>query len=150
MQIEEAIDVIKNEIDDFVIGDYCVEICEQKELCKDGECRFSIAIDTLITYVETMHSELDRLEGIEDNTAMLMQELTEQKVANNELNGVLIHFKAVINEMAKYINNEESGNIYDLVCTRECENEKCRMSEGDNKYQELDCIKEYFYKKVQK
>jgi hypothetical protein len=56
----------------------------------------------------------------------------------------------VIDEMAKYINNEESGNIYELTCTRECENEKCRMSKGDNELQEIKCIKEYFYKKAQK
>ena len=72
------------------------------------------------------------------------------KEDNKDLNKVLIHFKAVINEMAKYINNKNNGDIYDLVCARECKNEKCRMSEGDNKYQELECIKEYFSKKAQK
>ena len=43
---------------------------------------------------------------------------------------------------------KESGNIYELTCNRECENEKCRMSVGDNECQELECIKEYFYKRA--
>ena len=100
MQIQEAIDIIKNEIDDFVIGDYCVEICEQKELCKNGECRFSIAIDTLINYTETIHSEFDRLEGIEDNTAILEYELkgknkriTVLENVNKELNNINAELK---------------------------------------------------------
>ena len=63
------------------------------------------AIETVINYVKMMQSELDRLEGIEDNTSMLKQELEEQKEANKELNKVLIHFKAVINEMAECINS---------------------------------------------
>ena len=73
MVIEEAIEYLKmrnekykshKEQIDLVTDIYGTE--NIKEYHKKQE-----AIDTLITYVETMHSELDRLEGIEDNTAML-------------------------------------------------------------------------------
>ena len=58
------------------------------------------AIETLLNYIEIMHKEFDRLEGIEDNTAMLKYELEKKDT--------------VINEAISYIEN-----------TFELEDEKC-------------------------
>jgi septal ring factor EnvC (AmiA/AmiB activator) len=132
MQIEEA----KQHIEIFEMALRSKQCLGEQELEEYKLCQ---SIDTVLNeldkkdnYIETMHSELDRLEGIEDNTSMLKQELKEQKEANKELNKALIHFKAVINEMAEKL-VEAHGWFY---------------SEFDN-YTKEDW-KEYFSKKVQK
>jgi hypothetical protein len=95
----------------------------------------------------------EAIEGLKNDIYGLKNFLTDtekeiwQKAIETVLNELEKKDK-VIDEMAKYINNEESGNIYELTCTRECKNEKCRMSVGDNDLQEIKCIKEYFYKRV--
>ena len=94
MQIEEAI----REVDRFKEEDIHLMLFENTNVSE--LCYLREAIDTVLNYIETMQSEFDRLEGIEDNAAMLKKELEEQTESNKELNKVLIHFKAVINEMA--------------------------------------------------
>ena len=111
MQIEEA----KQELNNLIVT------LEIKHL---GGAE---AIDTLITYVETMQKEFDRLEGIEDNTAMLKHELKKKD--------------AVIDEMAKFL---AQTDIDEAICK---DIEYCTADdEYTNCYK---CIKEYFYKKAQ-
>ena len=43
------------------------------------------AIEALTNYIETMQSEFDRLEGIEDNTAMLKMELEKKEAEIDKL-----------------------------------------------------------------
>ena len=74
MQIEEAIEIMNNFIKDTPKMPY--ECLMNKEV---------EAVETLIYYIKMMHSELDRLEGIEDNTVMLKQELIETKEHNRQL-----------------------------------------------------------------
>ena len=138
---------------------------------------------TVLNYIETMHKEFDRLEGIEDNTAMLKMELEKKeaeidKLRNTNkdllkklrnrvkevkkltryslykkeftrLNKQLEKKEKVIDLMAEYIHNTSNGEIYDIVCKEECENRNCIFAIGDNKEQEIDCIKQYFYKKAE-
>lgn len=75
MQIEEAIGDLKYYIgeDPYFNGTY-TPVTDFEKFCYN-HCK---AIDTVITYVETMQKEFDRLEGIEDNTAMLKCELEKK------------------------------------------------------------------------
>ena len=96
-------------------------------------------IQALIDYIKIMHKEFDRLEGIEDNTSMLKQELIETKEHNRQLALELKKKNKVIDEMAEYITNLD---VDEDICKNieHCASDKklCR-----------DCIKEYFYKKVE-
>lgn len=140
MQIEEVIKELKSDCD-------CIYWENGKCQYDNGQnkCSKGIAIDTVLNYIETMHKEFDRLEGIEDNTAMLKQELKEQTEANKELNKVLIHFKAVINEMAEQLVKLREESEEDCFIPRiyrdinECVKTNCK-----------ECIKQYFSEKAQK
>lgn len=142
MQIEEAKEIMNNFIKDTPKMPY--ECLMNKEV---------EAVETLLNYVDTMHKEFERLEGIEDNTAMLKKELegkdqiieqlksinkfqsrdiTEAVNYTFELNKELEKAEEVINEMAKYIKEP-----YQIIAF------------GSRK-QKIEIIKEYFYKKVEK
>lgn len=116
-------------------------------------------IQALIDYIKIMHKEFDRLEGIEDNTAMLKKELEESKKETQgiyddyqdlgkeyyKLQCELEKAEKVIDEMAEYIDNitfvDEKGDYgcdFELLTKTTCKyNGNCK-----------ECIKEYFYKKV--
>ena len=134
MQIEEAIDIIKNEIDDFVIGDYCVEICGQKDKCKD-ECRYMIATNTVI----------DELEK-KDKTIKQLQEQSKafDKQAQEYFEAVLLKDK-VIDLIARMLNRND---IDEDICRQMGKKKDC--NDYDTEENCINCIKEYFYKKVQK
>ena len=53
MDIEQAIDILKNSIADYVIGEYC-EKCADNKICDDRneDCYFQQAIDTVVTAYE--------------------------------------------------------------------------------------------------
>ncbi len=133
LPIERAIEIVKKIKRPSLSGGFE----KQSEILK--------ALEIVTNYIETMHSEFDRLEGIEDNTAMLKMELEEQTEANKELNKVIITYKAMINEMAdtlKWSLNNGPGFIPSTICTCEGDIKKCKDKICE------ECIKEYFYKKV--
>ena len=59
MNIEEAKEILRLSKKTFLFG--TSQIVTEME-----------AIDTVLNYIETMQSEFDRLEGIEDNTAIFV------------------------------------------------------------------------------
>lgn len=60
MQIEEAKDILANCIADYVIGDYCVgKYCPMEDECKDKDCPFQVAIDTVINELEKKDKVID-------------------------------------------------------------------------------------------
>lgn len=140
MQIEEAIKLLE----EFKKNGYSMLYIKYGDRNKTN-LKIEKALETLTNYIDIMHKEFDRLEGIEDNTAMLKQELKEQTEANKELNKVLIHFKAVINEMAKMINNHD---IDEDICKQMGKKKDCNDYADEENC--IDCIKEYFSEKVQK
>ncbi|HCC04019.1 MAG TPA: hypothetical protein DEP51_04085 [Clostridiales bacterium] len=104
MNIEQAIDILKNSIADYVIGEYC-EKCADNKICDDRneDCYYQQAIDTVITAYENLKSynkgtkealrsaeELERQANKEagDWKARcfeLQQELEKEKEKNKEL-----------------------------------------------------------------
>lgn len=127
MQIEEAKKEFKIIID-TVRGIFKLDVQEDDEDIYEIDGRQFLAIETALNYIETMQSEFDRLEGIEDNTAMLKYELEKKDKA--------------IDEMAEYI---VPLDIDEDICK---DIEHC-TDENNNTYKLCkDCIKEYFYKKV--
>lgn len=130
MNIEEAIKKIKGKN---------IFSSEKTETGYDYMENINEVINILLIYVDTMHKEFDRLEGIEDNTSMLKQELIETKEHNRQLALELKKKNKVIDEMAEYITNSD---VDEDICKNieHCASDKklCR-----------DCIKEYFYKKVE-
>lgn len=130
MNIEEAIKKIKGKN---------IFSSEKTEMGYDYMENINEVINILLMYVDTMHKEFDRLEGIEDNTSMLKQELIETKEHNRQLALELKKKNKVIDEMAEYITNLD---VDEDICKNieHCASDKklCR-----------DCIKEYFYKKVE-
>ena len=62
MEIEEAKDILANCIADYVIGDYCVgKYCPMEDECKDKDCPFQIAIDTVLNELEKKDKVIDLL-----------------------------------------------------------------------------------------
>lgn len=62
MNIEEAKDILANCIADYVIGDYCVgKYCPMEDECKDKDCTFEVAIDTVLNKLEKKEAEIDKL-----------------------------------------------------------------------------------------
>lgn len=53
MNIEEAIDILKNSVADYVIGEYC-EKCADNKICdeRNEDCYYQQAIDAVITAYE--------------------------------------------------------------------------------------------------
>ena len=65
MNIEEAIDVLKNSIADYVIGEYC-EKCADNKICDDRneDCYFQQAIDIIVTAYEKEKEKNKTLEEL--------------------------------------------------------------------------------------
>ena len=65
MNIEEAIDILKNSIADYVIGEYC-EKCVDNKICDDRneDCYYQQAIDTVITAYEKEKEKNKRAEEL--------------------------------------------------------------------------------------
>ena len=61
MNIEEAIDILKNSIADYVIGEYC-EKCADNKICDDRneDCYYQQAIDTVITAYEKQKDKIKK------------------------------------------------------------------------------------------
>ena len=55
MELEEAIDVLKNKIGDYVIADYCKD-CQNKVDCVD-DCNYLLAIFTVTQALEELQKE---------------------------------------------------------------------------------------------
>ena len=102
-------------------------------------------IQALIDYIETMQSEFDRLEGIEDNTAMLKKELEESK---KETQGIYDDYQDLGKEYYKLqCELEKKDKVIDEMAEYIIELIKYNNPEEERNKEE---IKEYFYKKVQK
>ena len=65
MNIEQAIDILKNSIADYVIGEYC-EKCADNKICDDRneDCYYQQAIDTVITAYEKEKEKNKKIEII--------------------------------------------------------------------------------------
>ena len=98
MQIEEAIERLKLSKSTFLLG------AEQTIVNIED-------LDTVLNYVDIMHKEFDRLEGIEDNTSMLLKELVETKEHNRQL-GLEI---ARLNNRCKKLDREAQSYLEEMV-----------------------------------
>lgn len=118
-------------------------------------------IQALIDYIETMQSEFDRLEGIEDNTAMLKYELEKKDKQLQEKQNIInklsrecqknfdlameteierITANKAIDNMAEYISKLD---IEEDICMKNIANtEMCNEEHSNCK----ECIKKHFYK----
>ena len=69
MNIEEAIDILKNSIADYVIGEYC-EKCADNKICDDRneDCYYQQAIDTVVTAYE---KEKEKNKSLEQENSFL-------------------------------------------------------------------------------
>lgn len=60
MTNEEAINILANCIDDYVIGDFCVgKFCPMEDECKDKECVFHEAIETVLNIIQKQQHIID-------------------------------------------------------------------------------------------
>ena len=64
MELEEAIDILKNGICDYVIPSYCKD-CENKTECLD-DCNFILAIYTVLQELEHLQKENRKLQTFKD------------------------------------------------------------------------------------
>lgn len=62
MNIEQAIDILKNSIADYVIGEYC-EKCADNKICDDRneDCYYQQAIDIVVTAYEKEKEKKEEL-----------------------------------------------------------------------------------------
>ena len=66
-EIENAKDILQNCIADYVIGSFCTnKDCMDKDMCKDKDCPYEIAIDTVIEYIEQLENRIKELETERD------------------------------------------------------------------------------------
>lgn len=78
MQIEEAKDILANCIADYVIGDYCVgKYCPMEDECKDKDCPFQVAIDTVINELEKKDRIIEKLKRQLDCKEILRKDMPE-------------------------------------------------------------------------
>lgn len=62
MNIEQAIDILKNSIADYIIGEYC-EKCADNKICDDRneDCYYQQAIDIVVTAYEKEKEKKEEL-----------------------------------------------------------------------------------------
>ena len=65
MNIVEAIDILKNSIADYVIGEYC-EKCADNKICDDRneDCYYQQAIDIVVTAYEKEKEKTEKQDKI--------------------------------------------------------------------------------------
>ena len=76
MNIEQAIDILKNSIADYVIGEYC-EKCADNKICDDRneDCYYQQAIETVVTAYEKEKEKNKELEKENKKLNILRLEL---------------------------------------------------------------------------
>ena len=87
MNIEQAIDILKNSIADYVIGEYC-EKCADNKICEDRneDCYYQQAIDIVVTAYEKEKEEHKKeCHNCDEYTARLGELETENKMLKSEL-----------------------------------------------------------------
>ena len=84
MNIEQAIDILKNSIADYVIGEYC-EKCADNKICDDRneDCYYQQAIDTVITAYEKEKEKNKSLEQENSFLKMMYRGTNEFKAIEN-------------------------------------------------------------------
>lgn len=58
---KEAIEILKNQIADYVIGDYCRDDCLREDLCKEDDCPYEKAIDIVLNLIEKQQKEIEEV-----------------------------------------------------------------------------------------
>jgi hypothetical protein len=93
MNIEQAIDILKNSIADYVIGEYC-EKCADNKICDDRneDCYYQQAIDIVVTAYEKEKEKNKELEDTLKQTQNSWYEDTK----------VIIDKDKLIEELKKY------------------------------------------------
>ena len=84
MNIEEAIDILKNSVADYVIGEYC-EKCADNKICdeRNEDCYYQQAIDTVITAYEKEKEKNKSLEQENSFLKMMYRGTDEFKAIEN-------------------------------------------------------------------
>lgn len=87
MNIEQAIDILKNSIADYVIGEYC-EKCADNKICDDRneDCYYQQAIDTVITAYEKEKEKNKELEKMLNLKSHKRRYNTMNYIKKNKLN----------------------------------------------------------------
>ena len=82
MNIEQAIDILKNSIADYVIGEYC-EKCADNKICDDRneDCYYQQAIDIVVTAYE---KEKETSHYIQSQLDIANAKLVEEKEKNKK------------------------------------------------------------------
>lgn len=133
MTDEEAIDILANCIDDYVIGDFCAEgYCPMEKECEDKECPFNEAIETVLNLIQKQQSEIER----EKKYYEFVRDLVDKY---HDLTHKFL--EADINIIKK------KDKIIDLMAERLVEAHEWFYSEFDN-YSKEEFI-EYFKRKVE-
>lgn len=102
MNIEEAIKKIKGKN---------IFSSEKTETGYDYMENINEVVNILLIYVNTMQKEFDRLEGIEDNTSILKQELIETKEHNRQLGLEIVR----LNNRCKKLDREAQSYLEEMV-----------------------------------
>lgn len=95
MNIEQAIDILKNSIADYVIGEYC-EKCADNKICDDRneDCYYQQAIDTVVTAYEKEKEKNKKLsKQNEDMKALFNIQASIAKELDFNTNEKMVKFK---------------------------------------------------------
>lgn len=159
MQIEEAIKLLE----EFKKNGYSMLYIKYGDRNK-ANLKIEKAIEALTNYIETMQSEFDRLEGIEDNTAMLKMELEKKESEIDKLRNTNKDLLKKLRNRVKEVKKLTRYSLYKKEFSRlnkQLEKKDAVIDlmaeyiyntsnrEIYDKEQEIDCIKQYFYKKAE-
>ena len=132
MNDKEAIDILKNCIADYVIGEYCSK-CGDFKICesKNEDCYFQQAIDKVLNLIENQKAEIEDLKLKIQTQKELLKMKTREIEKKDEIIDLMI--KVMID-----------SSICDYFIKQ-----NCKHYAGENKKLCDVCIKEYFERKVE-
>ena len=124
---KQAIDTLQNCIADYVIGDFCVgQYCPQEDVCKNDDCPFEKAIDTVINLIEKQQKEIEEAKLNYKELKDYIKNNCIEKSCHDKLLNAYDKALKVIDNMAKMIWEHTSyKNIEDVKDKFYKEVEKC-------------------------
>ena len=115
---KQAIDILQNQIADYVIGNYCAK-CGDFSICenKDEDCYYIQAIDTVIKLVDKQRKQLEAIKEyahqlIVSYTESIRDYIDDDKEGNKHIIGELKEDREYWKDIEKILQNKPKEQLY--------------------------------------
>lgn len=115
---KKAIDILQNQIADYVIGNYCAK-CGDFSICenKDEDCYYVKAIDTVIKLVDKQRKQLEAIkeyahQEIVSYTETIRDYIDDDKEGNKHIIGELKEDREHWKDIEKILQNKPKEELY--------------------------------------